>query len=227
VREGVHGWSEGGAEEGEAGEVGFGGDVHEADLEAVDFFGAVDKAELEAVEGFSIVDNADLSATKGFGVGPKADLEPVGVCRTGDKTNLKTAKFTGDEAKATDMEAVEISCPGAQGNIDAAEGAFRPRESVQTEARVIVGAGKQADIKTPSVFIARERKVEAEAVDGSMFVNELGAGSNIDADLEEGKFGSGSGGGAERRSEKGKEKSEKGAGGKVHGSRGSGQRLKS
>lgn len=48
----------------------------------------------------------------------------------------------------------------------------------------MVDQGNHADIKAPNVVIAREGKVETETDDGSTCVNELGAGSDIYADLK-------------------------------------------
>ena len=220
--------SERGADEGKAGVVGFGGDVHEPDLEAAEDCKAVDKADLEAVKGSGKVEHSDLGSLEVVGMVEiqKTDLDAPRRFRQVDKTGLDAAEVvtkidasdldaanlaTGKEshlepahlfediAQSADMDAVDAFGPVEQGNLDAVERRFRRGEKVHAETGKVVHGRDEPDIEASSLFVEGTGQVEAEAVDGCAGIDELG----VDAisDLQRRKRGGESGGGAERRSE--------------------------
>ena len=178
------------------------------------------------MEGIGKVGETDLEAAQVTGGGPEADLEAAKAGGIGNDARLEAAQFRGD-AQTGDLDAVEFGVIGShadQRNVDATDGLVRPGLKVQADAREVVGVGEKPDVETGNGVIAGDGKVEAEAVDGCLDVDELKvfAVDAIEADLQRRERGGGRGA-REERQEKREEDGEE----FFHGSRVSGQRLKS
>ena len=204
-----HGRSEGGSEEGEAGVVGGAVDVQEAELEAAEGVGVVDKADLKAADGgrtgncARAVEESDLDAAEFFGIGAKADLKAAGIAGNGNGGDLDAIENEG-HVEESDGDAVAV---------------MRTGDGVQTEAGEGAGVvGEESEVEARDGIVAGSGEVEAESDDGGVFGDKLPVGG-AEADLEGGEGDGGRGEGEERK-DKGMEEF-------FHGSRVSGQRLKS
>ena len=215
------GWLEGGAEERNAGVVGVVDDVRKADLDTAKGFDDVEKADLKAAGGAAgaevcaVVDESDLDSVEVVTQVEEADLDTAGCRGNGDGGELEAVEGSGGVDKAEG---------------DAVEGLRMGKKGIQPDAGERFGDGDNAHVEPTDSIVDGTGKVEAQSDDGGVGGDELEAMEPgfcsfvwpADADLQRRERG-----GRCRAREERQEKREEDGEEFFHGSRVSGQRLKS